>query len=177
MNEIKNQLLGMLAHEHSKNQTQAIVNYVGFNVQRFDALVSIFLTGDYDMVRRASWPLSNATEKNPKLTKKYLKKIFKYISDPRQHPAVKRHTLRIFELAEIPEEFHGELMDECINNILNPSEAVAVQAYSLGILQKLTTQYSEIKNEVVTIIESRMPNASPAFKTRAKKYLKATAKL
>lgn len=175
--DIYRHLIYLLETEHSLAQMRSIVDYVGSDVERFDSLMKIFLTDEYRIIQRASWPLGNCAEMHPKLIQKHLKKLLKHMRDSKQHPAVKRNLLRIFDRIEIPEKFHGELLNDCITYIADPGEAIAVQAFSLGILQKLTLIYPEIKHEVETIIDSRLPNATPAFTSRAKKYLKATSRL
>lgn len=170
-------LLQMLGHEHSKVQTDLIVHYVGSDQEKFNALLDIFLNGKKKDVQRSSWPLSYCVEQHPKLVMKYLRPLLKKMKLPGEHPSVKRHILRIFDTIEIPQNLHGELMNDCIINIEDPTAPIAVQAYSLGILQKLTARYPDIADEVKLIIEHRMPRATPAFASRAKKYLKAAAKL
>lgn len=171
--EMKDTLMNLLIAEHSKSQMQAIVSFVGNSQARFDALVIIFLENDRKLTQRASWPLSNCVEHHPGLVQKHLKQLLNKMNDPQQHPAVKRQVLRIFDMVEIPRSLHGQVMDVCINTIASTTEAVAAQAFALGILQKLTTIYPEIRHEVKTIIDSRMPYATAGFKSRAAKYLKA----
>lgn len=173
--QIRNHLINMLTTEHSKSQMQAIVNYIDGDAAKFNELVKIFLTGEYRIIQRASWPLSNCIDRHPALAKKHLEKLFRHMKDAKQHPAVRRNVMRIFDIVTIPKNMHGELMNESIDCIANPSEAVAVQAFALGILQKLTKFYPEIRYEVELIIESRMPGATPAFSSRAKKYMRETA--
>ena len=65
-----------------------------------------------------------------------------------------------------------EIIDMCINYISSNDEPVAVKAFSLSILQNLSEQYPEIKNEVKLIIEERWPHETAAFHSRARKFLK-----
>lgn len=74
---------------------------------------------------------------------------------------------------EIPEQFHGEVMNICFDYILSMNEKPAIKAFSLTVLQNLMKIYPDIKHEVKTIIESQWDYESPAFKSRAKKILKA----
>jgi hypothetical protein len=93
---------------------------------------------------------------------------------PGKPAAVRRNILRAFDqLKKLPEIHHGVIMDACFRYIENPNEAIASQAFALGILARLAKIYPEIKPELDMIIESRLPNAAPAFKSRAKKILKS----
>ncbi|MGN7787098.1 hypothetical protein ACTJIJ_21370 [Niabella sp. 22666] len=159
---------------YSKEQADEVVNWIGNNPKHFDELLKVFLTHkDYRIVQRAAWPLSYAAIHQPQLIDKHYKKIVKHLDVPGQPAAVRRNILRIFDqLPEIPEDYHGVLMDRCFEYIADPDETIAAQAYALGILDKLTKIYPEILPELKTVIEVRMLNAAPAFKSRGKKILK-----
>jgi hypothetical protein len=64
-------------------------------------------------------------------------------------------------------------MDICFTYIADPQEKVAVKAFSLTILENLSHQYPEIRNELKLIIEERWEHETAAFRSRAKKILKA----
>ena len=63
-------------------------------------------------------------------------------------------------------------MDICFNYINSPTEAVAIKAFSITVLQNLAKKYPEIVNELKLVIEERWDYETVAFKTRAKKLLK-----
>ena len=48
----------VIASEHSKQNTLAIVEYIGDDPERFDELMSIFFEGVYRSTQRAAWPMS-----------------------------------------------------------------------------------------------------------------------
>jgi hypothetical protein len=164
----------LLQKGYSKELADEIVSWVDNNQKHFDELLKVFLTNkDYRIVQRAAWPLSYAAINQPQLISRHYKKIVQYLDAPNQPAAVRRNILRIFDhLPEIPEDYHGVLMDACFQYIADPDETIAAQAYALGILDKLTKIYPEILPELKTVIEVRMLNAAPAFKSRAKKILK-----
>ena len=110
--------------------------------------------------------------RHPGLIKKHLKKILSFVKKPGLHDAVKRNTVRLLQVIDIPERFQGEVMNLCFNYISSPDEKPAVKASALTVLQNLSTQYPEIKQELKTIIEDRWEFESVAFKSRARKILK-----
>ncbi len=160
-----------LLSEHSKAQTNAIIKWVGNSQERFDALFHFFLTEEYRVVQRAAWPLSYCVIKHPHLIEKHFKELINYLHAPKISNAVKRNTVRLLQHIEIPERFHGDVMNICFDYIASPLEAAAVKAFALTILQNLTQYYLEIKDEVKIIIEDRWEVESPAFRSRAKKFL------
>ena len=158
--------------EHSKAQKDKIVNWVSNSQKRFDELFSLFLNDNSQVTQRAAYPLSYCIERNPGLIHKHFSKLLKNLQKKNLHNAIKRNTLRILELAPIPKRYHGQLMNICFEYIQSPKEFIAVKAFSLTVLQNLSKQYPEIKQELKTIIEDRWDIESAAFKSRARKILK-----
>ncbi|MCH5720385.1 hypothetical protein [Niabella hibiscisoli] len=164
----------LLQKGYSKEQANEVVSWVSDNQKHFDELLKVFLTHkDFRIVQRAAWPLSYAAVNHPALIGKHYKKFVQQLNAPNQPAAVRRNILRIFDqLPNIPEAYHGVLMDSCFEYIADPEEAIATQAFALGILDKLTKLYPEILPELKTVVEVRLPNAAPAFRSRANKILK-----
>ena len=158
--------------EHSKAQKDKIVKWVGSDQKRFDELFGLFLNDEYRVVQRAAWPLSYCVQRHPQLIRKHFIKLVKNLRHPNLHDAVKRNTVRILQDIPIPEKLHGEVMDICFGYILDPKEKVAVKAFSLTVLQNLSRQYPDIRNEIKVIIEERWEHETAAFRSRAKKILK-----
>jgi hypothetical protein len=71
----------------------------------------------------------------------------------------------------IPEPFHGQIIDLCFGFLQNRQTAVAIRAYSLTILFKLSQIYPEIRNELRYLIEESLPYEKPAFVSRGRKIL------
>ncbi len=158
--------------EQSRANCTKIVNWIGNSQQRFDELVKLFLHDEYRVVQRAAWPLSEVAKSQPQLIQKHIGKILRYVKRPGLHIAVKRNTVRLLQEITIPEKFHGEVMNLCFDYIISPEEKPAVKAFSLTVLQNLSKQYPEIKQELKTIIEDRWEFETAAFWSRAKKILK-----
>ena len=158
--------------EHSKANTNRIIKWVGVSQPRFNELFDLFLHDEYRVVQRAAWPLSYLVIAHPPLIKKHFAKLVQNLKKPNVHDAVKRNTLRLLQVISIPQRFHGEIMSLCFEYIASPEEPAAIKAFSLTVLQNLSKQYPEIKQELKTIIEDRWDYESAAFHSRAKKILK-----
>jgi len=141
--------------EHSKAQTNRIVNWVGNSQSRFDELIKLFFNDEYRVVQRAAWPLSYIVEKHPALIKKHLKKLIANLHKKGNPEAVMRNSIRLLKFIEIPTRFHGEIINLCVNYLIDHNSPIAVKAYSLSILKKLSVNYPEIRQEVTTIIQDR----------------------
>ncbi len=157
--------------EHSKANRVAIVKWVGASQERFNQLFGLFLNDEYRVVQRASWPLSYIVIAHPQLIQKHFSRLLKNLHKPGIHDSVKRNTVRLLERIRIPDRFHGQVMNICFNYIASSQEAVAIKAFSLTVLERLSHQYPEIKTELKTLIEDRWDYESAAFRSRAKKIL------
>jgi len=161
-----------LLKAQSKANCNKLVQWVGSNQQRFDALFHLFLSDEYRVVQHAAWPLSYAVAAHPPLIKKHFSRLIKNLEKPGIHGAVKRNTIRLLQEIEIPKKYHGVVMDTCFKYIAVPGEAIAVKAFSLGVLEHLAKIYPEIIPEVKLLIEENYDRETPAFKSRAKRFLK-----
>jgi hypothetical protein len=161
-----------LLKEHSKKQCELIVKWVGNDQKKFDELFDLFLNDEYRVVQRAGWPISYCVEKHPNLIQKNFSKLLRNLNKKGLHDAVKRNSIRLLQYVNIPQKFHGQVMDICFQYISSPSEAVAVKAFSITVLENLARQYPEILNELKLVIEERWDYETVAFKTRAKKLFK-----
>ena len=156
----------------SKADCNSVLRWIGNNQQRFDELFNLFLGNEYRVTQLSAWPLSYAAISHPELIKKHFPKLVSNLQKPGIHVAVKRNTVRLLQFVEIPKKFHGDIMDTCFRFIASPTEAVAVKAFSLTILEKLSHQYPDIKNEIKLVIKERWDHETAAFHSRAGKMLK-----
>jgi len=158
--------------EHSKAQRDKIIEWVGDAQLRFDELFRLFLIDEYKVSQRASWPVSNCVEVYPEFIQHHLEELLQNLEKPNLHDAVKRNTVRILQEIPIPEKYHGQVMNICFGYVENPTEAVAIKAFSLTVLGNLAIQYPEIIPEIKLLIEDQLPHQTAAFKSRAKRLMK-----
>ena len=161
-----------LLEEHSKAQCKKIVDFIGDDKKRFAVLMKEFLGNEYRVTQRAAWPLSNIAIKYPALIQPYFPSLIKMLEKPGVHNAVLRNITRILQAIEIPKRFHGRIMTTSFQFISDINTPVAVKAFALTILDRLSGHYPEIRQELKLIIEERWPHESAAFKSRARHILK-----
>lgn len=162
----------VLLEEHSRQQCDRIVQYIGNSPSRFSELIRLFFSDEYRVVQRAAWPLSYCAIAHPILIRKHLKKIVENLDKPGIHDAVKRNTVRLLQEIAIPSDLHGRLMNTCFRFVEDPNEPVAIKAFSLTILHNLSKQYPEIIPEIKLLIGQQLPHQTAGFISRAKKILK-----
>jgi len=159
--------------EHSKEQCNKIVQWVGNNEERFNELFHLFITGEYRVAQRAAWPLSNSAIAHPEFMKGNFGKLLSNLKKANLHDSIKRNTVRLLDAIEIPVKYEGRIMEICFTYLESPGEAVAVKAFSIGILGKLAKKYPEIIPEIKLMIEEQLPHQSAAFKSRSKAFMKS----
>ena len=165
-------LYQLLEAEHSKKQCDRIVNYIGKDKERFAGLVQLFLKGEYRITQRAAWPLSYCVRRHPELIGPYFSPLLDNLGKEGNHGAVTRNTLRLLQDVDIPRKYHGRVMSLCFDYIQSPDTAIAVKAFSLRILEHLSSAYPEILPELKLIIEEQWEQSTAAFRSRARKILK-----
>ena len=166
-------LLKLLRAEHSKKQTDRIVDYIGADKDRFALLMKIFLQGEYRITQRAAWPLSYCVRRHPELIARYYKQLLDNLGRKDIHVAVIRNTVRLLQDVEIPKKHHGRVMSICFDFVQAPETPIAVKAFSLSILGNLSADYPGIHGELRLIIDDQWEHATPAFRSRARKILKS----
>jgi hypothetical protein len=170
-------LRNAILEEHSKAQTKMIVDWIGDQNDRIDALMNLFMNDEYRVVQRSAWMVSEIAKKHPGSFSPYLPDLIAKLENAAAHNAVKRNIFRIFEAIEIPEPLHGPLMHHCFEALENPNETLASRAFAIGILSKLMKVYPEIINEFRLLLEVYLQHESaPSFKSRATKALKQMSK-
>jgi hypothetical protein len=158
--------------EHSKKQVLQIAAYASLSKKNFKELVKCFLADDYRLAQLASWSLFWAVKKDPDLVKPYIPDVVAQMQRTDVHNSVVRHSINILEQINIPEKFHGEVMNACFNFIETPATPIAIKAFSLTTLYNLSKQYPEIGPELKLIIEERWDTETAAFKSRGKNILR-----
>ena len=167
--ELKKQIL----KEHSKEQCNKIVNWVGSDKKKFNALFQLFLHSEYRVTQRAAWPLNYCVIAHPHFMEHNYEELLVNLNKPNLHDSIKRNTVRLLQAVNIPEKNEGVVMEICFKYLESPDEAVAIKAFSLSVLGRLAKKYPEIVPEIKLIIEEQLPHQSAAFKSRAKNFMKA----
>jgi hypothetical protein len=150
---------------------------VGSNKKRFADLISVYLAGPYRVTQRAAWPISYCVEHHPELIIPHLKKMLAFVEKPDVPGAVKRNTMRLLQFIEVPKKFHGRVVKICFDFLTDKKEAVAVQVFAMTVLANIAQQEPALADELIMLIEDRLPYASAGFRSRANKILKRLKKL
>jgi hypothetical protein len=159
--------------KYTMENCKSIVQWVGHSQSRFNKLFNLFIEGEYRVTQRASAPISYCVEAHPEFMNANYAGLISCLQKTGLHDAVKRNAVRLLQFVDIPEKYQGQVMNICFAYLENPTEAVAIKAFSLTVLCNLAKYYPEIIPEVKLMIEDQLPHQTAAFKVRAKAFLKS----
>ncbi|MBS1773204.1 MAG: hypothetical protein JST82_10100 [Bacteroidetes bacterium] len=163
---------------HPGQQSEWIAGWIDNNAERFAQLMELFLNDEYRVVQRAAWIMNVVVEKNHEIIQPYIQAMIQRMAETGAQVAVKRNVVRVLQFINVPERLHGEVMNNCFIFLANPKETIAVRAFSMTVLEKLSRHYPDIKQELKAVIEDALENeeCSAGFINRAQKTLKALTK-
>ena len=167
--DISNELLKYQVQ--SKQQALAVAECAIASDSAMEELIRCLLSDDVRLTQRAAWSVSWVAQKRTASIKPYIGLLINQLDKPLSHNAIIRNSLRILQNIEIPDVYHGQLLNVCFNFIQNRETAIAVKAFSLQVLFNLSSRYPEIKNELKLIIEENMDYESAAFRSKGKHIL------
>lgn len=168
-------LLESLKKSPSSVQYKQMIAYIGDDKQRFSELILVYLNGPERITQRAATLLVHFAKKQPALIIGELPMILKHLS-PNATVAIKRNTVRFLQDINIPKRWQGKVTDICFAFLTSHDESIAVKAFSMTVLANIALENSELKNELIPIIEDQMPYGSVGFRNRGAKVLKQLAR-
>ena len=134
---------------------------------------------DKKLAFRASWTLTKACDKFPEIIYPYIYQIVETLSKLDNESAL-RSFLRIISLSDLQKinsRQHGVLAEFCFNILKSGFSAIAVKAYSMEILYRLSLIYPELANELSATIRILLENASAGIASRGRMIIKKLAEI
>ena len=172
--DIKEQLLT----EHSKDNTQLIVDYVGSDPERLAALMQCFFSDTYRISQRAAMAVSHCFDAHPTMMMPYQLRMIDLLEEVNLQIALKRNIVRILQFMELPESKEAQLFDRCLYFLMDAKEAIAVKAFSMTILYNICKKHPALKHELIPVLEELLlQSESAGVQNRGKKTLKKLHRL
>lgn len=169
-------ITSLLSRGQSRPIADHIVSMVSADPSLMPELMTCFFSEEMRVCQRAAWPVGIIAEKHPELLERYLAQMISNMNRAK-HDAVIRNTLRTFQFIDVPEEVESDLYDRCLEYVMNPSYPIAFTAFAMTVCVNICMKYPELKEEVVTAIEYRMPEGSAGIRARGRKLLKQLSKI
>jgi len=140
----------------------------------FLKLFEYSLSSDKKLAFRASWTLTKVCDRFPEIIYPYLAQIVETLNKI-DNESTLRCLLRIISLSDL-EKINGReqglLTDFCFRNLNSGFSAIAVKAYSMEILYKLSLIYPGLVNELSTSINVLMEDGSAGITARGRMILR-----
>ena len=154
------------------NDCKQLAAAIGGNKLQLEKLLLIIEAKDGKRSDRAAWVLTFWMDEHSEKLQTLLPRFIKWLSDKNVSEPVKRQTLSIIQHMEIPETFHGKIMEICFDTIQSADIGSAPKAFCLHLLNRLCSIYPELLPEIRLIIEDRWPIEKAAFRSAASHLLK-----
>jgi 8-oxo-dGTP diphosphatase len=140
----------------------------------FRKLLEYSWSDDRKLAFRASWILTKVCDKFPEIIYPHLSQIVDALPDI-DSESVERSFLRILSLTEVvklSEKRHGLLADYCFGELNSATSTIAIKAYSMEILYRLSVIYPQLANELAVSIRALMEEGSAGIVARGNAVLK-----
>ena len=137
--------------------------------------MACFLSNEYRLAQRSAWSVSHAARLKPAMILPYIKDLTAQLLRNDVHDAVIRNSTRILNEIKLPEKYHGEVMNACFLLAEKAETPIAIRAFSLSMLHKLSRLYPDIRQELNLIAGSHLNNDSIAIRSVAKKIVNSTS--
>ena len=136
--------------------------------------VEFSFSSDRKLAFHASWILTKACDKSPEIIYPFIPQIVESLSSIDNESAL-RSFLRILSFCEpvrLDKKHHGLLADECFRQLNSGFSAIAVKAYSMEILYRLTLIYPELATELALSVRGLIDIDSAGIVSKAKTILR-----
>ncbi|WP_321423986.1 hypothetical protein [uncultured Bacteroides sp.] len=142
-----------LSSKLSRNFVDAIVVSVQNSPEDFGQLYSLIKSQDTKISWRAAWACEKLSESNPEWFIPKYEEITQ-LTFSTKHSGTKRLFLSILYNLPVPSEFPVELYNFCLEKMLSPDEAIAIQALSVKLAYKIALKEPELLSEISLYLEN-----------------------
>ena len=145
----------------------------------FLKLLEYSFSSDSNLAFRASWTLTKVCDKFPEIIDPYLSQVIDSLSKI-DNESTLRSLLRIISLsnlAKIDNRQHGLLADFCFIALNSGFSAIAVKAYTMEILYRLSLIYPDLATELSASLRILMEDGSAGINARGRHILKKLAEI
>lgn len=162
----------LLTKKASRANSYKVVEICGHDYENYQELIRLIVNYECPISEKAAWAMNHCFEDGLGFFEDYFEQLVPIIGDNKYTDSVKRNIVRILQFVDIPEKYQASIIDSCFDLVINKKTAIAVKAFSLGVLENMTKLYPDLKNELIAVIEELLPKASSGLKNRGQHILK-----
>lgn len=166
----------LLAKKASRANSYQVVALVLNDPANYAELVKIIANYECPYSEKAAWAVSHCFDEKGGFFDNHLAEFVSILASEVYSDSVKRNIVRVLQFTQIPEKHQASVINSCFELIQKKETAIAVKAFSLGILENMVKIYPELKNELLACIEDLLPSASSGLKNRGQHILKRLKK-
>ena len=165
---IPNPFLDILSQGQSRKMADKIIGMIIDGEAQIEELMECFFSEDLRTCQRAAWPVGIIAEKKQDLLLPYLSRMVVNLDNPK-HDAVVRNTLRAFQFLDLPEDLESEVYERCLLYLSDPKYPIAFTAFGMTVCSNIAMKYPDLREEVISAIDYRMPHGSSGIRARGGK--------
>jgi 8-oxo-dGTP diphosphatase len=173
--ELKTMISGIIG----RKEAEWVANSAFENPFIFKKLIDYSFSDEGKLAFHSSWILAKVCDKEPAIIYPYLPEIVETLKNLNNESA-ERSLLRIISLSDINElnkKHHGLLTDHCFAALRSNLSAIAVKAYSMEILFKLSKIYPGLVHELSATINMLQGEGSAGIIARGRMILRKLAEI
>jgi 8-oxo-dGTP diphosphatase len=168
------ELQAMINRMISMKQAEWVALSAAENPAIFRKLIEYSYSDDKTLAFHSSWTLSKACDKYPGMIEPFMPQIVESIGKIDNESTV-RSFLRIISLSDIAKlssRQQGLLADYCFASLNSATSAIAIKAYSMEILYRLSLIYPDLIPELAASINKVFEYKSAGITSRGRQILR-----
>lgn len=158
--------------EHSKSNAEFITAYIGIDKNRVEELVNCFLSNEYRVSQRSAMVISRLGDIKPDLLTIHIERLVNCFIKKGEKDSVIRALVRFFQFYDLPEEIQGVVLNQCYVLLLDTKQAIAIRAFSIGVIYRISKDYEELRKELKLVLEDLNTGDSSGLENRRINILK-----
>lgn len=166
-------MIHLLEKNSSKKNTVLLARYLYSHPEAVSEVMEKITTESHPVNFRAAWALEVYFINHKKFYPAWADQWAAMLENASE--SCQRHILKVIAQCNTYYMQEGKLVDTCFNLIANPVIPVAVKAHALYFLSKKVSQYPELKNEFILVLDQleELHPESPALRAVRRRCMKS----
>ena len=163
----KDFLLSSLSRVH----IDYIAHWATENAANFEELYCLIFDNDQKTAWRAAWAIEKVCKLQSELLTEKIPEIIAALPHFR-HDGSKRCLLLVILQSPLPQPIPVVLINICFEWLVSPKESGAVQVNSLKVLDKISKQEPDLKQEIALCLSGDLSDYSVGYRAAARNWFK-----
>ena len=152
-----------------------MISFMNAHPDSFTEMIELAIKNNHTLAPSAAWLLSNCTEKDDKRVLAYIPNIIQNI--PRVRDGHQRDFINTLRKIEVGEEYHGKLLDNCVDIWCSVSKIPSVRISALKLILQIAYKHPDLSQEVLLMTQDQyIETLSPGIKRSVQRMITAFEK-